>query len=752
MADQAAVAVIGSPSTTSDVTLNLQVGAYHAAVYGQMVAFSIDITRTDPTRTDSQLVTCRELAIGTITKVETINPFHAATALEAYQVAVGGQAGNRSGDRGDVRAIRVGIEAVFRDSDGMWRPAGTTLSNSPATGTAVQLLDQTLLDELMAGVEQQRWLGRLRGTRVLVPFTEPDFSGARGARMGIVAGATGAGKTGTAALMMACDLIHDSMGQIIIDPQAQWSSEIGMVFSLQGLAAACGRKVTVAKLSRSLRLRKDAPMLLELLARAGWFTNLAFGAGADAQVESASRALGDALDDKPALTRSCGTPDWTEANPAHLMEYLLEALRAALPGGTIYAGGDGQKRVALAIRKPTADELVESGEAADEADAAVKVARYRAGALDQKPTSLDPSGGKRWLSLFVVFSALHNLWSPFTPDGARQVWEGGEAPDLLAPHQRRRKVWPLLLEVYRPEPNRPAPWLILDVSSDTATTLHDDAGGDDEVAQLEEATRRVLDHPGVKARIIRQLLDDSLHSAQGAFKAGQPLNCRITVEEASLYATQPDSTTDRAVAALSDALVDAVERARKLGIGLRFILQSVASLREAIWKQCVVRTLGTGMTEQSDLRRIENVIGPDHTQLYRSLAGPEASGQYTFTFSGGGLTGLSFGPRPVLLDMLTDPSEWLQLNQGWVTAARRRWQHLLPPADPGGPLLTMPSRPVGDASQEIRYTLLRNRAAAGNVDAARRLAGQPRTTAAFGFGQSTVPVRSHDPNQDLPPF
>lgn len=722
----AATAVIGSPSTTTRVTLNVLRDSYRVAVYGQMVTFLLDVTpHGEAPRT--------ELAMGTVTEVETVNPLHRPSAPEAQHVAESGHISG-SGDDGDTRGVTVAIEAVFRrDPEARadpgvraWLPAGAALSNSPATGTKVRLLDQEQVDALMEGVPDQRWLGTLRGTSTRVPYTLSDFSGARGSRHSAVVGATGSGKTGFVTAAMGCDLFHDRMGQIIFDPQGQWATEHGMVFSLQGLAAAMGRQVTVARLSRSLRLRKDAPMFTELLARSGLFTEIAFGAGADAQIANAARVMEDALDDKKALAAACGTGDWTEAEPGALMAYLLADLREVLPTGTIYAGSDGQQRVAYAIAKPTYEELEENGQ-----DVSL-IGRYRDGVLDQRD-----SGGKRWVKALARFSPIHNLWSPYTPTGAARV-ASGEDPATLPEHERRRKAWPLLMDVFDHRQDRPAPWLILDLSGDEEIPgLGIAEDGADEFADAVADTVRVLDDAGVKARIMRQLVGDLGRAGTAAFKRGEPLNVRCTFDEAWAYAGPVDPTTDRAVAALSDQLEDGCRDMRKIGVGFRFILQAPSGLREGIWKQLTERVVGYGVTEQSDLRRLTNIVGEDHLRLYLSTAGPEATGRYPFMFIGGGVTGLSFGSKPVFLDMFTSPGEWLAANEKWITAARQRWMHLLPPGDHGGRLDAIPARPVADEGMEAHVMAKGLRSAGANRDAAAALVGAKKTPAPAGaFGMS----------------
>lgn len=745
----ARVAVVGSPSTTTKVTLNLLRSAYERAVYGQMLTFQIDLV--DP---DSGL-TRTELALGTVTSVETINPAHSPRALEANHVADTGHLAQQSGSAGDTRGVEVSVEAVFRRDesvevvtsitsgmgDRLWLPAGASLSNSPATGTAVTLLDQGKVNELMIGVDNQRFLGTLRGTRTLVPYTQRDFAGSRGSTHSVVAGTTGSGKTAAVSYMLACDLAFDNLGQVLIDPQGQYATEFGMPFSLQGIGSALGRKVTVARLSRSLRLRKDAPMFTELLARAGVFTELAFGAGSDAQISNASRVMQDALDDSKALIAACGVGDWTNAEPADLAEYLLRDLRDVLPTGTVYAGKDGQQRVRYAIARPTADEL------ADEGGDPGMVGAFRDGVLDQRPAD-----GKRWRAVLSRFSAIHNLWSAFTPEGAALV-VSGTAPEDIDAGMLRRKAWPLLMDVFTHRSDRPAPWLILDMSADVTPPGADFGADDDEDTIALDATRRVLDDPGVKARIMRQLVGDLSRAGLSAFKNSTPLNVRVTVDEAWQYAMTPMPNTDNAIAALSDMFEDGARDLRKVGIGFRFILQAPSGLREGIWKQCTDRVIGYGVTEQSDIKRLANIVGDDHLRLYLSTAGPEATGRYPFMFTGGGSTGLSFGTKPVFLDMFTDPNEWLATNREWITAARRRWANHLPAGDPGGPLTTMPGRPSQDVATEAHRAAVAVRSAGANQPAARALvSGSRRAPAGFGMTPKGAPVGA--PTRDIgdPPF
>lgn len=734
------IGVIAAPSTTGTAHLTLLRTAYGAPVQGQMVTFSQDIT--DPVSGYERV----ERALGTVTEIETVNPSQNARSSEAMHIA-SGAATYQSGDDGDTRQVTVAVEAVFaRENDEhaapgqhTWRPAGASLSNSPGTATAVDLVDQRIVNQLMNGVENQRWIGSLRGSATLVPWTARDFTGSRGAWHSCIAGATGSGKTGASGYVLANDLFFPDLGHIIFDPQAQWATEHGTVFSVQGLAAALGRKVTVARLSRTLRLRKDAVLFTDLLARVEFFRELSFGAGSADQIAAAATVIGDALDDKKALRAATGTDDWTDADSGDLLAFLLEYLRDILPTGVVYAGKDGQDRIRYAIRKPTPDELLEE-------DSALDASRFRDGILDERS-----SDGRRWRKAMGRFAPIHNMWSPHTPDGAARV-HAGTSPDDLEPHEKRRKAWGLMSEVFTRTLDRPAPLLIIDLSADVDPGLLGGNADEDDLAAADDA-RKALDHPGVKARIMRQLVGDLGRAGQAAFKGGDGLNVRVWFDEAWQFAGPADASTDKDVARLGDTLEDGARDLRKLGIGLTFILQSVSGLREGIWKQCAIRLIGYGLTEGSDMKRLANIVGDQHLRLYAATAGPEATGRYPFMVTGGGATGLSFGTKPVFLDIFNDPALWLERNQGWVADQRRQYAHLLPAGDHGGELTTMPARPTGDAYLEgVRTTQGRTKGAA-NADAARKLTSSTKPRAAFGMTpKNAAGAEVPNINEGDPPF
>ncbi|MDN5758974.1 MAG: ATP-binding protein [Tomitella sp.] len=737
-ADTEQLAVIGSPSTCDTAVLNLRSDAYHRPLLGHMLAFDV------PYSDDSV-----ELALGTVTKVETINRVHSANAYEALHIAKNGPLDQHSGDAGDARAVVISVEAVFRLFDGQWRRHSSTLSNSPATGTPVRVLDQETADELMADTDTPAYVGTLRGSSVRIPITLPDFSGPRGSRHTGVFGATGSGKSVMVEYMLSCMLRWPGMGHIIFDPQGQFALEHGLPFSLQGLAAACGRAVHVARLSQSLRLRKDAPLFLQLLTEAKWFKHLAFGAGADENIAQARDVLHAALQDKRAVNDACRTDDWTEAPPETVMRYLLNVLHETLPAGTIYAGSDQQQRVARTIYRSEVDA---NGDPLPQ------------NILNRLPYgALDPDGNAKFDRMLTVFSALHSLWSPYTPSGVAKI-AAGTSPDSLDSNDKRRDAWGLIRQVMDPPAGQPAPLLVLDLSADLSHMKLD--GNDADAADDLMEAGRILDSVDVKARIMSQLRGTLKLAGQQAFNKGGQLNVQAVIDEAWQYAGPADASTQSdAVMSLSNELAGDCRDVRKLGIGFTFILQATTGLRDDIWRQLGALLVGYGLHDQADMKRLSGRVPDAHLALYRSAPPPEATGRYTWMMVGGNVTGLSFGSNPVFLEAVTDPQKWLEWNQPWISSARSAYSQHLPAGDPGGRLTGIPPRPAtGDPAMAAHASRRQIVDGHANAPGAAAVASAMRSRTSNGsssgqvdpFGPSGIPPVSSRwatrDDEDLPPF
>lgn len=727
------IAVVGSPSDCTSVVLNLQRSAYGKPLLGTMVMLRNQYTDGS----------C-ELGLGTVTGIQTVNPHLAPTSPLAPHVA-SGQSLECAGDDHDTRSVTVKIEAVFRNDGGPWTRYGTTLSTSPATGTTVEVLTQSAADEIMASDRVPAYIGPLRGSDVLVPFTLPDFSGPSGSVHGATLGSTGSGKSNFHSYVLANDLRWVDKGHVVLDPQGQFVNGVGLPFSLIGLAEACGRTVHAARLSQSLRLRKDAPLFLLLLSEANWFRNLAFGSGADDQVSAARSALESALRDTTALEKACETGDWTLASPGSLMRYLLGYLDDILPAGTIYAGREQQDRVRRTIRlRRTNAEGIPVGPDGEPIDPTL---------LDKLPAgALDDDGERTFARLLAPFAALHSLWSPYSPSGAAKIADGAKDADL-EPADRRRDAWGLMREVMSPKAGEPAPWLILDLSADLSRMQISSTGDGDDDAVGEAI--RLLDSDDVKARIIRQLLTTLELVGQQEFARGTPLNVQVDIDEAHRWGgpIDPRSSSEARIA-LSNQLARMHREVRKYGIGFWSILQTATGLQDEIWKQLTRLFVGYGLLDAAELSRLGNRIPDAHLQLYRSSPPPAATGRYPWMLVGGGITGLSLGSNPVSIEAFTDPDQWLLANQEWITDLRRQFSHRLPEGDTGGKLPGMPGMPaLSDAAVAQHAERQRRFNAQGNAGAVRSVAtGRGRTVGAAAVPKPTSNWATSDFDDDVPPF
>ena len=179
------VALVGSPSTNFEVTLNLNTLGRSTPLVGTMLALV------------NPLGDGFELAIGTVTEVTTTNKWMEEDSFRGVASIAEDDDITFSGDSGDLRNAKIRLQAAWRKAnpDSEWIPSGPSLRMSPATGQAVRLLDGTIIGELTKAVEDKHYIGNLGGTEALpLPLSIPDFAGPAGAiHLGIY-GQSGSGK------------------------------------------------------------------------------------------------------------------------------------------------------------------------------------------------------------------------------------------------------------------------------------------------------------------------------------------------------------------------------------------------------------------------------------------------------------------------------------------------------------------------------------------------------------------------------
>jgi hypothetical protein len=219
------VAVVGSPSTNTELTVDLLQEATEERLVGALTAFEAV--------QDGQRIT----SVGQIVGIELKNRWHEDSVFRNLV--------KRTGeippitDRQDTRTADLVVGATFRQSEKGFEPE--VLGMVPPTGTRVYRVDQSLLDRLLEVYRSEIvYLGRAYANDVLYPMWFKHFgSGPGGAgeayHLGVF-GKTGSGKSGLAKMMLCAYARHPQLGILVIDPQGEFSLELsGTRVGQQGL-------------------------------------------------------------------------------------------------------------------------------------------------------------------------------------------------------------------------------------------------------------------------------------------------------------------------------------------------------------------------------------------------------------------------------------------------------------------------------------------------------------------------------------
>ena len=132
-------------------------------------------------------------------------------------------------ERQDTHQGEMAVSAVFADGQNGFKPS--ILGTVPATGTFIQLVDDSILDALLSQYKRQLfYLGHVYGSKPKLPLWFKHFDkGPEGAgeayHLGIF-GKTGSGKSVLAKMIMLAYARYPKMGLFVIDPQGEFAKEV----------------------------------------------------------------------------------------------------------------------------------------------------------------------------------------------------------------------------------------------------------------------------------------------------------------------------------------------------------------------------------------------------------------------------------------------------------------------------------------------------------------------------------------------
>ena len=209
------IGVVGSPSTNTELKVDLLMEATEERIVGALVALDA-IQDGVPIK-----------SVGQIVGVELRNRWHEDSVFRNLI--------KRTGDippitnRQDTRTADLVVGATFKEDTLGYEP--DVLGMVPPTGTRISRVEQPLLDNLLSVYRDEIfYLGRAYANDVLYPMWFKHFgSGPSGAgeayHIGVF-GKTGSGKSGLAKMLLLAYARHKEMGILIIDPQGEFSYEL----------------------------------------------------------------------------------------------------------------------------------------------------------------------------------------------------------------------------------------------------------------------------------------------------------------------------------------------------------------------------------------------------------------------------------------------------------------------------------------------------------------------------------------------
>lgn len=336
------IGVVGSPSTTTEFTIDLLQEAGEERLVGALVAF-------DATQSGFPIK-----SVGQIIGIELRNRWHEDATFRNLIKRTGEIPPITS--RQDTRTAQLAVGATFRLGSNEYEP--DQLGMVPPTGTRVAQVNQDLINSMLAIYQQEVfYLGNAYANDVLYPMWFKHFgSGSRGAGEAYhtgVFGKTGSGKSGLAKMLLLGYARHPEMGILIIDPQGEFSQELqGRTVGQQGLPV----KSALDSLSRSVQvygiqdIQLDEWDLFEELLAALKFTEQLLGIPATSVDNSrkAAEAMRNALE---------GSYKLSELSSEDALQSALKAAIEPQNAEIIYSSPGRRKQLINYVQKTISDGL-----------------------------------------------------------------------------------------------------------------------------------------------------------------------------------------------------------------------------------------------------------------------------------------------------------------------------------------------------------------------------------------------------------
>ncbi|MGQ9627647.1 MAG: ATP-binding protein [Anaerolineae bacterium] len=208
------IGVIGSPSSTTELALDIMAGAVSKKLVGELALFRY--------MQDGHY----HYALGQITEVTLRNIWHEDPTMRSL-IRQRGRVEAVS-ERQDTHQGEMTVSAVFSEEANNYRPS--ILGTVPATGTPIHLVNDDVLQKLLSPYQSQLfYLGHVYGSKPKLPLWFKHFDvGPDGAgeayHLGIF-GKTGSGKSVLAKIILLAYARYPKMALLVIDPQGEFAKD-----------------------------------------------------------------------------------------------------------------------------------------------------------------------------------------------------------------------------------------------------------------------------------------------------------------------------------------------------------------------------------------------------------------------------------------------------------------------------------------------------------------------------------------------
>ena len=277
------IGMIGSPSSTSELSLDILGTAVTKKLVGELALFRFSQDGKP------------HYALGQITEVQLRNIWLEDPTMRSL-VRQRGQVNPVSGQQ-DTHLGEMTVSAVFSEDGNTFEPS--ILGTVPATGTFIQLATDQILDKLLERYRDEIfYLGHVYGSTPKLPlwfkhFGDREFGpGGAGEAYHIgIFGKTGSGKSVLAKMILLAYARYPRMAIFVIDPQGEFSKDVrgglraeGFPLNLSSVLSQLNKEVVI-KSVRELVLDRWG-LFSEILYESPFFERLSIPKGENRRIAS----------------------------------------------------------------------------------------------------------------------------------------------------------------------------------------------------------------------------------------------------------------------------------------------------------------------------------------------------------------------------------------------------------------------------------------------------------------------------------